>query len=168
MRVGCYRTRGGPTLRLVEDTARAELATASAARDASDFARGIAAEVTTTRPPAARIREARELRLLALAVLDRAVVLELIAGTSWEDVSEALMLPLEETIRRYGPTVHAFRDGSPIAVPSTIITSDSASGLPMDTDPEGTAAAIDQWLDRHLDPWEHGARGPRLAARFTT
>ena len=141
-----------------------------AARDVGDHAFALAAGTTAPLPPGERIRGWRRARVLALTGLDRAVILELMSGTTWEEAAEALMLPLDETIRRYGPVVERFRNR--VATDLTIDVEgvgpvpyhEVNSGLPADTDPVGTAEAIDAWLDRHMDPWD--TRGPRLAARL--
>lgn len=149
----------------MEETARAELAVMQAGRDVCDYTFGIAAGVTTPQAPGTRIREWRRVRVLALTGLDRAVLLELLSGTTWEQVAEALMLPLDETIRRYGPVLTQWTSGAG-PDPDVLRGTDLTVGLPVDTDPEGTAAALDQWLRRHREPWDDP--GPTLASRFTS
>ncbi|MGL5816638.1 MAG: hypothetical protein ACRCYR_03675 [Phycicoccus sp.] len=148
----------------MEETARAEVAVVAATRDLADYALGVAGEVTTSRPHTARIHDARKLRVLALTVLDRTVILEVLAGASWEDIARALMLPLEVTVQRYSPVVEKWRAGAPAGQVDASVYGDLTTGLPADHDPEGTAESLDAWIDRHLEPWQD--RGPRLRARL--
>lgn len=139
--------------------ARARLAFAVAGREASDYARGLVGDVGSPQLPGERVRNARRLRLLALSVLDRAVLIEALTGTSWAEIAEALAMPEDEVRRRYEATVEQWARELPAAMLDATIYGDLTTGLRHDHDPEGTAAAIDAWYSRHAEPWE-GADTP--------
>ena len=156
----------------MDDVARAELAVMQAARDVCDYTFGLAAGVTTPAAPGDRIREARRVGILRLTLLDRAVILELVSGTSWEEAGVALMLPASEVIARYGPVLNKWRADLAAGNVHATIHFD-ATGLPTDRTAADTAITLDQWLDRHEawlmrhpEPWD--TPGPPLASRFTT
>lgn len=130
---------------------RARLALAVAAREAADYAHGYVGDVSVPMPAGERIRSVRRLRLMALAVLDRAVLVELADGASWQEVADSLGLPLDETLRRYQETADlwAGADG-----PQAAGVGDFEVGLAGDLDPAGTAAALDAWYVRHAEPWD--------------
>jgi hypothetical protein len=147
----------GPTLGLVADYnagARARLAFAVAVREAADYARGLIGDVGVDHMPGELIRNARRLRLLALSGLDRAVLVERLAGTSWEQIAEAMVLPVDEARRRYEETVDLWMQELPAGEVNAVIYGDHTTGLRHDHDPAGTALALDQWWNRHLEPWE--------------
>lgn len=156
----------------MDDVARAELAVMQAARDVCDYTFGLAAGVTTPAAPGDRIREARRVGILRLTLLDRAVILELVSGTTWEEAGVALMLPTSEVIVRYGPVLNQWRADLAAGNVHPTIYGDP-TGLPTDSTAADTALTLDQWLQRHetwihkhLEPWD--APGPPLSSRFTT
>lgn len=134
--------------------ARAKLALATALREDSDYARGLVADVGVKHLPGELIRNVRRLRLLGLSALDRAVLVEVLTGTSWEDVAEALVMPVGEVRRRYEETVELWRKALPTGELDATIYGDLTTGLRHDHDPEGTAEALDGWYNRHCDPWQ--------------
>jgi len=134
--------------------ARASLAFAVAGRDAADYARGLVADVDKDHSPGERIRQARQLRIITLLVLDRAVLVEALTGTSWDAISDALMIPKDEVIRRYAPTVQRWRDDLDSGRVDATIFGDFTTGLLDDPDPEGTARTVDAWVARHAEPWD--------------
>ena len=142
-----------------------------AARDVCDYTFGLAAGVTTPQGPGEKIREWRRVRILGLTGLDRAVILELTTGTTWEEAAAALMLPTAEVIRRYGPVLEKWRTDVAAGQLDATIYGDLTTGLPADPEPEDTAITLDQWLQRHeawlqrhMEPWD--TPGPSLASRF--
>lgn len=152
----------GPTLCPVSGYnagARARLAFAVAGRDSADYARGLVGDVGTPQLPGERIRAARTLRLLGLSVLDRAVLIEALTGTSWAAIAEALALPESEARQRYETTVQLWSKELPAGQLDATIFGDHTTGLRHDLDPEGTAAALDAWFQRHAEPWD-GADTP--------
>lgn len=139
--------------------ARARLAFAVAGRDTADYARGLVGDVGTPQLAGERIRNARRVRLLALTMLDRAVLIEALTGTSWAAIADALALPESEARKRYEETVEKWARALPTGVLDATIFGDATTGLRHDHDPEGTAAALDAWFQRHAEPWE-GADNP--------
>lgn len=133
------------------------MAFAVAARETADYARGLVGDVGTPQLPGERIRNARRLRLLTLSLLDRAVLIEALTGTSWPEIADALALPEDETRRRYEPTVQQW--AVELAKQDPSIYGDLTVGMRHDADPEGTAAALDAWFSRHAEPWD-GADTP--------
>ena len=148
--------------------ARASLAFSVAGRDASDYARDLVRDVATPMPAGERILTARNLRLLALKVLDRAVLMEALAGTSWEVIGDALGLGEEEARRRYEPTVAQWRHELPTELIDATIFGDMTTGLLHDHDPEGTALTIDAWIARYRDPWDGPQPVPGPVTRALT
>jgi hypothetical protein len=96
-----------------------------------------------------RIRNARRLRLLAMSVLDRAVLTELADGASWDEVAFALGLDVAEAQRRYVPVWEQWQEGD-----DDFDFGDFSVGLSGDLDLAGTAEALDSWWQRHSEPWE--------------
>lgn len=148
---------------------RARLAYAVASREVADYARGLVGDTATPMLPGERIRAARRLRVLALSVLDRAVLVELAAGASWANVADALGLPEAEVRRRYQETAARWVSGqSPDEADLDLsIYGDFSTGLHPDSDPEGMAAALDAWYLRHSEPWDERADGPVTRALQT-
>ena len=137
--------------------ARTRIATAVAAREASDFARGITDLAAGDFTPGSLTAAATRLRLLALAVLDRSVLAERAAGATWAEIAAAHTLNEDGVIARYDGVyarwvaIEARADadqGAHFALPGT------ADGSAGELDPIGTAQALDSWRERHADPWE--------------
>jgi|GEM_PF-5811666 len=133
---------------------RAAVALAVAGRDAADFARNFTRDVPTSHPTGERIRNARRLRMLSLVVLDRTVLLELLEGADWQELSDALGIPAEEVERRYRHTWEVWKSNLAADDLDPNLFGDHTTGLPHDPDPMGTAETIDAWLFRHAEPWE--------------
>lgn len=133
---------------------RARLALAVAARDAADHARGLIGDLGNAQSPGDRIRAARQLRALAMAVLDSAVLVEVAEGGDWADLALALGLTEGEARRRYAETVQMWLDGEDS--PGLDLAVFGSLGEPMhpDEDPAGVAESIDRWYQRHAEPWE--------------
>ncbi|MGP4048279.1 hypothetical protein [Streptomyces sp. 2A115] len=68
----------------------ARIATARAARDLSDLARLLLADTATATSSPQRIEKARRLRQVANEVVDLVVLAEVLAGASWDEITEAL------------------------------------------------------------------------------
>lgn len=130
---------------------RARVALAVAARDSADLARGLVGDVSTPMVAGELIRKARRVRREALAIVDRAVLVELATGASWAQVAEAAGLPEDDVRRIYGPSWAAWADGDP---QEHADVSEQGVGLLGDSDLAGTAHSIDMWWRRHAEPWE--------------
>lgn len=127
---------------------------AVALREVADYGRGMVGDVGAAHVPGELIRNARRLRLLALSALDRAVLIEALSGTSWDVIADALVMPVGEVRRRYEETVTLWSQALPTGEVDATIYGDHTTGLRHDHDPEGTAAALDGWYNRHMEPWE--------------
>lgn len=139
----------------IKPSGRARVAFAVAASEASDHARALVAGAGSLTAPGERIRAARLLRVADLTVLDRAVICERLDGASWEQIAEALALPLDETIRRHAEACEVWATAEPQPGPGewTVGTVDDAQL-------ESTAAAVDAWHRRHAEPWENAPDAP--------
>lgn len=104
--------------------------------------------------PGERIEQARRLRALAMTVLDRAVLVELLTGSTWDEVADALGRTVEDARRIYEPTLELWALDQPVGGLDATIFGDFTTGLPHDPDPEGTARAVDAWCARHSEPWD--------------
>lgn len=148
--------------------ARALLAAAAAAREVADLAYLVAASVDDVDEEGSRqrVEQARTLVIRAMAVRRWRVIAELLGGASWEDVAAALNLNIATTKAQFEETVDRLLvgNGSTFPDPSTGVRllRDDVPGTHLDTDPEGTAAALDAWLARHASdfPGELGDPGP--------
>lgn len=130
---------------------RAYLALAVAAREASDFARGIVGDLGTPMLRGERIKQARRLGMLRLTVLDRAVLAELSDGASWDEVALELGLTEREARARYERTWVEWQAMTP---EDAADFGDFTLGLHGDLDIHGTAESIDAWWNRHAEPWD--------------
>ena len=139
---------------------RARLAFAVAARESADYSRGLVGDVGTPMLPGERIRAARRLRVLAMTILDRAVLVELAAGTSWAEVADNLALPEAEVRRRYEEGFMVWSEGEPPIGLNMTLWGDFGTALDPDSDPAGMAAALDLWFGRHSEPWEQATDQP--------
>ncbi len=104
--------------------------------------------------PGERVRAGLELRIQAQSVVDDIVILEVLSGSTWQEVANEFHLPAAELERRYGAIVELWRAGQPVHDLTQILSGEMVTGSMQDTDPAGTAAAIDQWYARHAEPWE--------------
>jgi hypothetical protein len=104
--------------------------------------------------PGGRIRDAWRLRAQALAVLDSAVLVDLVDGVSWSEVAEALGLTTEATQQRYQDVAFRWRAVEPPSgLDLSVFTVRGETAHP-DDDPRGTAEAVDLWYSRRAEPWE--------------
>lgn len=155
------------------DVARATVSVAQAAVETADFARGIVGSIDRPQAAVDAIREGRRLRLFALAVLDRIVIAQRVAGASWADIAAGLGggWTAGTVEAKYGPDVETWCGRRPITDHSMLV-GDSSTGMPWDLDLDGTADAIDLWYARHAEPWEQpagpGQPGPCTRALHTT
>lgn len=82
--------------------AMTRLAHVDALRDAAEY---LISQVPTATDqhahPGEHITQARRARLLALQLLDRAVLLDLASGASWDTIAERLNWPLDTVLARY-------------------------------------------------------------------
>lgn len=130
---------------------RARIALAVVGRELSDLGRGMVGDVSTPMAPGELIRKARRPRLASLTLVDRAVLAELSQGTSWDVIAAALCKPVEEARRIYEPTWAAWLAGD---FDDDADFGDFGIGLRGDLDLEGTAQSLDQWYNRHSEPWD--------------
>lgn len=133
---------------------RARVAVAEAWRDAADYATACV-PTTGDRHIAAgeHIALARRLRVLALEVLDRSVMLALADGATWEEVADAYGLD-EQTMRvRYGAAWKAYVDhDDPTPWRPTLDGVEvSWPSEPSNADPRIVARQLDDWCARHID-----------------
>jgi hypothetical protein len=136
---------------------RARLALAVAARESADLSRGIVGDVSTPMRPGERVKKARRVRLMSLAIVDRAVLAELTDGATWEQVGDALGIDCDEARRRYEPTWRQWVEGD---YDDDADFGDFGVGLRGDLDLPGTADALDSWWLRHAEPWETALDAP--------
>lgn len=92
-----------PNVTWIPSTRRcARVAVSRAARDVADYARSLVPTVGDEHvTPSEHILAARRLRLLALEVLDSAVLLAFTEGASWAEVAEACGLGEDAVRARY-------------------------------------------------------------------
>lgn len=143
-------------------TGRTRVALAVASRDTADLARGLVGDVSTPMVTGELIRKARRMQREAIAAKDRAVLVELSQGATWNEVADALGLPVADALRVYGDTWEAWKDGE---WAESLDSGDQGVGLIGDTDLAGTAHSIDMWWRRHAEPWEGDATGPGPVVR---
>lgn len=133
------------------------MAFAVAAGEASDYARHLISSLPADRSAGDLIRSARRLRILDLCVIDRAVIAERLAGASWEQIADALSLPVDETRRRHESACALWADtldgpDRPWA--------EGAVGTLDDAHLDTTASAVDVWFARHAEPWDDAPASP--------
>jgi hypothetical protein len=117
---------------------------AASARELADAACALVGQAHEPQPTRQRIRDVRQIRVLALELLDRTVLAQLLAGASWAEVAEALMLPEDLTRSRYADALAIWSGRAEDAAVSM-------PGSAGDRDVEGTAAALDAWWLRHAE-----------------
>ncbi|KAA1415356.1 hypothetical protein F0U44_22005 [Nocardioides humilatus] len=135
----------------IEPEHRAILSVAAAAREVADLAYTVVRRINEPAIPQDRIRAWRSLRLQALAGLDRCVLAELLVGATWAQVAHGYGLTPEQMQKRFEPTLHRWLNGT--VLPEGGPSAEFTTGLVGDTDPAGTAAALDLWIMRHTEPW---------------
>ena len=149
--------------------ARARLAYAAAAREVSDYARGLVGTIGDAIPGTQRIRDARELLVAAHTVKDLATLVaaldsNLDAEGTWDAIAHALGLPEHEARRRYEPVIERWEQQLPAGELDATIFGDWTTGLRHDPDPIGTAEAVDEWYRRHREPYDPEAASPVVEA----
>jgi hypothetical protein len=135
----------------IEPEHRAILSVAAAAREVADGAYTLVRRINEPGTPQDRIRAWRALRLQALTGLDRCVLAELLVGATWAQVAFGYGLTPEQMQKRFEPTLHRWLKLA--ALSEDAADAEFATGKFGDTDPVGTAAALDLWVMRHTEPW---------------
>lgn len=139
---------------------RARIAAAVTARDLSDSARTVVRALTEGFTLGEITAAAARMRTESLALLDRAVLADLAAGATWEQIGAVLNLTAREVRDRYEPVLDrwALTELDPAPVTRASIACDARTVNADD------AAAVDSWLVRHAhaDPWDDEPRA-RLA-----
>ncbi|MEU6755969.1 hypothetical protein [Streptomyces sp. NPDC046685] len=122
----------------------ARITAARACRDLSDLARQGVGATAEPASSAERLTAARRLRVLANEIVDRMVVAEALAGTSWDELAAALGRDPHTLATEYGESVAQW------------------GGL-TETEMEGeadSAEALDAWYARHQEDGDPPARTP--------
>ncbi|MFI1201596.1 hypothetical protein ACH4VR_19455 [Streptomyces sp. NPDC020883] len=123
----------------------ARLAVVRAYRDLSDFARHGVGNSNSGEGARERIEEARRLRVLANELVDLVVLSEVLAGTSWQVIAQALNRRDAEMVQReYAEAVTEWR-----AVPA-----EAYEGI------DGDARDFDTWYRAHCDDSDPVAENP--------
>lgn len=128
----------------------ARVAAAASAREVSDLSRAVLGDCGHRFVPGDLIRSARQVRVAALLLVDRAVIAELLAGASWEDVAAAVGTDAATAERIYLPALELWSE----EVAELADAGDHGVGGLTDLDLPGTADALDMWWRRHAEPWE--------------
>ncbi|TDV41694.1 hypothetical protein [Actinophytocola oryzae] len=137
--------------------ALARLALSSAYRETADFAAGGVPTVSDEYGDAYDdVDHAARLLSMAQDVLSRAVVNARERGGRWDDIAEALNLTAEQARDQYTATIDQWEDAlnRPWERSGRLLASRMPDGT---TEPDETAADLDQWCLRHLEE-NHGAR----------
>ena len=131
--------------------ALARLALSAAYRETADFAAGGVPTVSDNYGDAwDYVDHAARLVAMAQDVLARAVVYARERGGTWSTIAEALDTSEQQARDQYTPTVERWEDGldRPWERSGRFLSSRMPDGT---TDPEASAADLDQWCLRHLD-----------------
>jgi hypothetical protein len=137
--------------------ALARLALSSAYREAADFAAGGVPTVSDEYGDGYDyVDHAARLVSMAQDVLVRAVVYARERGGRWDDIAEALNLTAEQARDHYTVAIEQWEDAlnRPWERSGRFLSSRMPDGT---TEPDATAADLDQWCLRHLEE-NHGAR----------
>jgi hypothetical protein len=148
------------------DASRARLAMSREASDLADSARTLVpiypGELRRTggsSTAGGMIEDVARLRARADYVLTLAVVYERLAGTSWEQIGEALGVTRQSAHQRYADAERRFREA--LAEPEA--TSDGGEPyVRLDAaayEPDEWAGRLDAWVIRHRERWDAG-QGP--------
>ena len=128
----------------------ARLAQALHAVDTAMAAAVIAAAASTDHLPGTRIRAARRLRAQSLAVVDAAVVIELLEGATMEQVAHALGSTIEHANELYGPIVARWLGAHDESQDDAVARATDLTATYRDLrDPEAAYARLRAWLDTH-------------------
>ena len=136
--------------------ALARLALSSVYREAADFAAGGVPTVSDEFGDAYDyVDHAARLLSMAQDVVARAVVYARERGGWWDDIAEALNLTAEQARDQYTATIDQWEDAlnRPWERSGRFLSSRMPDGT---TEPDQTAADLDQWCLRHLED-NHGA-----------
>ncbi len=147
----------GPADATYPRRALARLALSSAYREAADFAAGgVSTDADEFGNAYDYVDHAARLLSIAQDVLTRAVVYARERGGQWDDVAEALNLTIDQARDQYTATIHQWEDvlNRPWERSGRFLASRMPDGT---TEPDRTAADLDQWCLRHLEE-NHGAR----------
>jgi hypothetical protein len=147
----------GPADTTYSRRALARLALSSAYREAADFAAGGVPTVSDEYGDGYDyVDHAARLVSMAQEVLVRAVVYARERGGRWDDIAEALNLTAEQARDHYSAAVDQWEDAlnRPWERSGRFLASRMPDGT---TEPDETAAGLDQWCLRHLEE-NHGAR----------
>lgn len=129
----------------------AQLALAVAARQASDYARGM---VPTGSDRIAYdgllLHNAVRLRQLADRLIEAAVIVEREDGTDWDEIARTLDQPHASARKQWEPVVQRWQEEVDIAS----IPGHHDHGLPesLSDRPDDVAGDLDQWVVRHHEP----------------
>jgi hypothetical protein len=151
--------------------ALARLALSSAYREAADFAAGGVPTVSDEYGDAYDyVDHAARLLSTAQDVLTRAVVYARERGGSWDDIAEALNLTAEQARDQYTATIDRWDDAlnRPWERSGRFLASRMPDGT---TEPDETAADLDQWCLRHLEEYDgarHNARHDGIEDRMVS
>ena len=140
---------------------RAAFKLAVLARDISDAARDLVADIATPHAPGELVYRVRhQLRLATIPAVDLAILIEAFDGTPWEVLAEATRLPVDELRARYEPVLDMWRAGVDEAPAGAAVYGPAIPALMADADPVGTAAALDEWVARAHDPRDDAEAHP--------
>lgn len=158
---------------MLPDAALARLAHAAACRELSDSARG---QVDTYADgfgsSAELVGEAQRLVRLAEEVLDLAVAATRARGVSWQQIGEQLDVTKQSAQGRFGESASRVADG--ILFPRRDHGDGGLGWWAYPTaateDPDGTLRALNEWAERHREPYDPGHpthEGRRVSAGLT-
>jgi hypothetical protein len=137
--------------------ALARLAPSSAYREAADFAAGgVPTDADEFGDAYDYVDHAARLLAMAQDVVARAVVYARERDGRWDDIAEALNLTVEQARDQYTATIDQWEDALNRCWERSgrFLASRMPDGI---TEPDQTAADLDQWCLRHLED-NHGAR----------
>ena len=151
--------------------ALARLALSSGYREAADFAAGGVPTVSDEYGDAYDyVDHAARLVSMARDVLVRAVVYARERGGQWDDIAEALNLSVEQARHQYTAAIEQWEDAlnRPWERSGRYLANRMPDGT---TEPDQTAADLDQWCLRHLeenDGARHNARHDDIEDRMVS
>lgn len=161
----------GPADTIHPRRALARLALSAAYREVADFAAGGVPTVSDAFGDSYDYVD-HAARLLAMAhdVLDRAVVYARERGGNWASIAEALDTTEQQARDQHTPTVDRWEDAldRPWERSGRFLASRMPDGT---TDPAASAADLDQWCLRHLEPnsgARHNARAEGIEDRMVS
>jgi hypothetical protein len=146
--------------------ARAALAGSAQAREAADFLFALVAGADRLEQDHdERARLTVQMRRATARCWQWMVLADLLSGDPWPMVAGRWRMT-EATLRaQFGDAVTHLQVGSDPAAPLPPV--EHAVGMVADTDPEGTATALDSWATRHRAPWDDPVDEPVTRALWT-